>query len=120
VAKFKIRAQMTPKEDQGRGRGTTPARMGQTTPPVYPSGDYTYVLEIVMGMQGTMRKLTEAVESLKAQSKTQGEKVDQIGKDMHAAKVVVGFIGGSIVVTAGFLGWAINAFLQYLSSHPHT
>jgi hypothetical protein len=110
---------MTPKEEQGRGRETTPPRMGKTTPPVYPSGDYTYVLEIVMSMQGTMGKLTEAVDSLKAQSKTQGEKVDQIGKDIHAAKVVVGFIGGLIAVTAGFLGWAIKEFLQYLSSHPH-
>ena len=111
---------MTPKEDQGRGRETTPARMGETTPPVYPSGDYTYVLEIVMVMQGTIGKLTEAVESLKAQSRTQGEKVDEIGKGIQAAKVVVGFIGGLIVVTAGFLGWVINEFLQYLSSHPHT
>jgi hypothetical protein len=44
--------------------------------------------------------------------------VDQIGRDIHAAKVVVAFIGGLIAVTAGFLGWANNEFLQYLSSHP--
>ncbi len=109
---------MTTREDRERGRETTPPRMADITPPVYPSGDYSYVLEIVMGMQNTMGKLSEAVDSLKAQSKDQGDKLDRIGNDVHAAKVVMSVVGGIIVLSAGFLGWVIHELLQYLSSHP--
>src|SRR5436309_6539202 len=42
---------------------TTLFRSPDIEPQVFPSGDYTYILEIVMGMQGTMGKLIEAVES---------------------------------------------------------
>ncbi len=79
-----------------------------------PSGDYSYVLEIVMNMQGTMGKLTEAVESLKGESKHHGEKLDQIGKDVYAAKVVIGVVGALIVLVGGFLGWVITT---YISAH---
>jgi hypothetical protein len=87
-----------PKES-GSGPATTPARYPEVPPPqVYPSGDYSYILEIVMAMQNTMGKLTEAVESLKAQSSRHGEKLEQIGKDVHAAKVVVSAVGGLILL----------------------
>lgn len=38
-----------------------------------PSGDFSYILEIVMNMQSSMGKLIEAVDSLKAQSARWGE-----------------------------------------------
>src|ERR1700676_2505709 len=79
-----------------------------------PSGDYSYVLEIVMKMQDTLGQLKEAVGSLKEQSKHQGDKLDQIGKDVHAAKVVVGVVGGLFLLIAGFIGWLINT---YISTH---
>jgi len=86
-------------------------------PDADPSGNYSF-LEIVMGMHSSIGKLSEAVESLKSQSQRQGDKIDQIGKDVHAAKVVIGVVGALFVLAAGFLGWSINTALQYFLSHP--
>jgi hypothetical protein len=106
---------MTPsREEKERGRETTP-RLPDTTPPAYQSGgDYSY-MEIIMAMQNTMGKLTEAVESLKSQSKSQGEKLEAIGKDIHAAKIV----GTFIVIVAGLLGWVIHELIPVLSALKH-
>ena len=76
--------------------------MAETNPQLS-SGDFSY-LEIIMAMQNTMGKLTEAVESLKTQSTNQGNKLEEIGKDVHAAKL----IGGLLFLVAGFLGWVIH------------
>ena len=103
----------SPKEPVRQG---PPTKFAETTPPqVYPSGDYSYVLEIVMAMQNTLGKLTEAVESLKDQSKGHGTKLDELGKDVHAAKVVVTVVGGLMLLVAGFIGWITNT---YISTHP--
>jgi hypothetical protein len=68
-----------------------------------------------MKMQDTMGQLREAVGSLKDQSKQHGEKLDSIGKDVHAAKVVTGIVGTLIVVVGGILAWLVNT---YISVHP--
>jgi len=104
----------SPKEPS---RVSPPTKFAETTPPQvsYPSGDYSYVLEIVMAMQNTLGKLTEAVESLKDQSKGHSGKLDQLGKDVHAAKVVVGVVGALILLVAGFIAWITNT---YISTHP--
>jgi hypothetical protein len=104
---------MSARESREGGQ-TPPQRMAETTPPAYPSGDYSYVLEIVMKMQDTLGQLKEAVGSLKEQSKHHGEKLEQIGKDIHAAKVVGWVIAG----VAGLLGWVFHELLQYLSLYP--
>jgi hypothetical protein len=83
----------------------------------YPSGDYSYVLEIVMRMQESVGRLTEAVTSLKDQSKSHGEKLDSIGKDVHAAKVVIGVVGGLIVLVGGICAWLINTYISVQHSH---
>jgi hypothetical protein len=102
------------REEKGRGKEIVPPSLGTTTPPpTYPSGDYTYVLEIVMNMQNTMGKLTEACESLKTASKSHGEKLEQIGKDVHAAKVV----GGFVALIAAVIGWIAHEAILYLSHH---
>src|ERR1700722_18310882 len=110
---------MTPnKEERERGRETTPPRLPDTTPQSFPSGDYSYVLEIVMNMQSTMGKLSEAIDSMKSQAKTHGEKIENIGKDIPAAKVVMGVIGGIVALVGAFLGWTINTAVQYFLNHP--
>jgi hypothetical protein len=69
-----------------------------------------------MEIQKAVGKLTEAVESLKTQSQRHDDKLDQIGKDVHAAKIV----GGVIVLVGGLLGWIIHELLPVLSSlKPH-
>ncbi len=96
-----------------------PARAPETTPPPYPSGDYSYTLEIVMRMQESIGRLSEAVENLKKQSERQGDKLDLIGKDVHAAKVVISVVGGLIVLAAGALWVLVKTALSfYMSNHP--
>ena len=93
---------------------SVPTSFPETTPTL-PTGDYSYVLEIVMRMQESVGRLTEAVNSRKDQSKTQGEKLDNIGKDVHAFKVAVNVIGGLIVLVGGVIAWLVNT---YISTHP--
>jgi len=62
-----------------------------------------------------MGKLTEAVESLKEQSKEHGIHLRQIGNDVHAAKVVVGVVGTLILLSTGFIGWIVTT---YIAAHP--
>lgn len=97
-----------------------PTRYAEIPPPqTYPSGDYSYILEMVMGMTGTMGKLSEAVESLKLQTKSHGEKLERIGNDVHAAKVVVSVVGALILAAIGFVGWVAKAYLDYLATATH-
>jgi hypothetical protein len=93
---------------------SVPTSFPETTPPL-PSGDYSYVLEIVMRMQESVGRLSEAVSSLKDQSRAHGEKLDNIGKDVHAAKVVVSVLGGLILLVGGAIAWLVNT---YISTHP--
>ena len=103
----------SPKE----GPSTTPSHFPEVPPPqAYPSGDYSYILEIVMGMQTTMGKLTEAVESLKEQSKNQAKEIKDVSRDIHTAKTTVKVVGAILAAALAFLGWAVNkgvdAFMQ--------
>jgi hypothetical protein len=69
-----------------------------------------------MDMQKAIGKLTEAVESLKAQSQARADRLDKIGQDVDAAKIA----GGFILLVAGFLGWLIREFIPILTSvKPH-
>ncbi len=106
--------------DKESGKPSRPPRTAQTTPEDYPttssghpSGDYSYTVELVGTIQHTLGKLTEAVESLKGQSKGHGEKLEQIGKDVHAAKVLLGFCGAAIVAVGTVASLLIKALLDY-------
>ena len=61
-----------------------------------------------MGMQNTMSKLTEAVESLKQQSSKHDEKLDDIGKDIHTAKTTLKVVGAILAAVMAFAGWVAN------------
>ena len=84
------------------------------TNPQQPSGDYSYTLEIVMGMQSSMGKLIEAVDGLKSQSKSQSEKLDKVVAQIYAAKVVLVFIGILIAGAAGVFAFSVKTYLDYL------
>jgi hypothetical protein len=68
-----------------------------------------------MGMQGTMGEVKEAVSSLKEQSKRHDDKLDQIGKDVHAAKVTMRVLVGIILAIAGLVAWIVTT---YIAAHP--
>lgn len=83
------------KEQRGAGgeQVGTP-RYPETTPPPLPSGDYSYVLEIVMNMQHAMGKLTEAVDRLKEDQTKHDKKLDRISHQIYAAIAVLTLILG--------------------------
>lgn len=45
-------------------RETTPKRFAETTPPVYPSLDYSFVLQGVFDIQKSIGKLEQAVQTI--------------------------------------------------------
>ena len=92
---------------------TTPEAF-PTTAPQFPSGDYSYTVELVSSIQHQLGRLTEAVESLKDQTKEQGAKLGKISQDVHAAKVVIGIVGGFIGLVGIFLGIVLIAAFEYL------
>lgn len=82
------------RENRGSGGDqVSPPRYPETTPPPQPSGDYTYTLEIVMRMQETMGRLTEAVDGLKKEQSEQRAKLDTIGKQIYAAIAAIALVG---------------------------
>jgi hypothetical protein len=103
-----------PKGDSPRGAITPPDFPATPPPPQWPSGDYAYTVDLVGTINNQLGKLTEAVDSLKEQSKEHGKEIKIIGKDIHAAKVV----GAFLVLSSGFVGWVIHEVIQYLGSHP--
>jgi hypothetical protein len=89
-----------------------------TTAPQLPSGDYSYTLEVVMGMQKTLGELTQAVRGLTSQVEKQGEKIDASCADIHAAKVVVRVLLALFVAAATFAGFIGKSALDYFSRLP--
>jgi len=79
--------------------------------PLEPSGDYSYTLEIVMRMQHTLGGLVEAVNSLKEASREYRDELKDLGKEFHAAKVLVRVLIAVAVGLGGIIGWAINAYI---------
>jgi hypothetical protein len=100
--------------DKDPQRATTPPQVAQTTPPYAPSSDYSY-LETVMTMHTNLGQLTEAVNSLKDQSKGHGEELKSISKDLHAAKAVIAVFGTLILVVGSIIAWLVQT---YISTHP--
>lgn len=99
------------KETRDSRTATTPTRFAETTPPQsFPSGDYTYILAIVMNMQVSMGKLMEAVESLKEQAKDNRSKLERLSHILYATGVV-----GTVLLAIGV--WLLNKISDVVISH---
>ncbi len=104
----------SPKPARAPRKPTTPEEFPTTSP--FPSGDYSYTLEIVMAMQLSMGKLVEAVDGLKADAREQRDKLGEVAKDVHAAKVAFRVVAGTFAAAAAFLGWLVKLYVDY---HKH-
>jgi hypothetical protein len=110
---------MTPREDKERSSREGPPPKGVETTSPMPQADYSiHTVQTVLEMQRTLGGVENAIKHLEGTTKDHGDKLDKVGKDVHAAKVVMSFVGGLIVLVGGFLGWTINTLLQYFLSHP--
>jgi hypothetical protein len=104
---------MPSREDRERGRETNPSRFPETTPPVQPADYAVHTVQTVLEMQRTLGGVEKAIKNLEDRSKEYGDKLDNIGKDVHAAKVV----GGVIAAIMAVLGWLLHELLPFLSTH---
>ena len=107
-------------KDRGKTkRETTPEEFPVSSPQSLPSGDYSYTLEVVMGMQATLGQLTEAINGLKEQSKSQGQDLKAIGLDVHAGKILLKVLLWVVGLAGALLGIALTAFMKkWLSGSP--
>ncbi len=93
---------------QSRSTGPTkPPDIPVSPTQQFPSGDYSYTVELVGSIQNTLGRLTEAVDSLKEQSKDYGKEIKEISKDLHAAKVT----GRALLWLVGAVGAILGIFL---------
>ena len=74
-------------EEESR-RSTTAEDVTIPDPPRLPSGDYSYTVELVGSMQHQLGKLTQAVESLTAQSREHGDELKKLSQALHTAKTL--------------------------------
>jgi hypothetical protein len=101
------------------GRTSRSSKSGATTPEAYPttapqlpSGDYSYILEIVMGMQRTLGKIEQAVDTLTTDSRENIRKVSRLSHIIYAAGVVVLIAVAIFSFTANKLADALIAALK--------
>ena len=104
------------KRPRDKESAITPPRMAETTPPQYPSGDFSYTLEAVMGMQKALGELTEAVNGLKEQSKEHGRELRVATQDIHTAKVLGKTLLWAVGIVGALLGIFLTAYLKKLFS----
>jgi hypothetical protein len=100
-------------KEQSRTRSraqTTPEDFPTTPQQQLPSGDFSYTLEVVMGMQKTLGEHTHAVQTLTEEFKGMRTKVDRLSHIIYAAGVV-----GTILLGVGV--WLLNKVTDVLISH---
>jgi len=111
---------MPDKRETSRSKSRQEATTPDDFPVVPPTGrlsalDHSFLLQAIMESQAAIGKLTASTDSLKDQVKEQGLKLEGIGKDVHAAKVVVSVVGGLIALFGALIAWLVNT---YISTHP--
>jgi len=107
---------MTPREEKRVVREEAqPGKLPETTP-IYPGNQYDFVLQCVFDLRGTVGEQTRAISNLTELVKENDKKLDDVAKDVHAAKVVISVVGGLILLAAAFIGWLIHELLPLLSA----
>ncbi len=86
-----------------------------TEPSRLQSGDYSYTADLIGSMQNQLGKLTQAVESLTEQSREHGNELKNLSRQIYAAKVAAGVLGGLLLLIGSFIAWIVNA---YISTRP--
>jgi hypothetical protein len=98
---------------------TTPEGFPTVPPSVnYSSGDYSYTVELVGAIQHQLGRLTEAVDSLKEQSKKTSEKLDDVRMDVHAAKAGAKTLLWVVGLVGALIGVVLAAYFRKLFSTP--
>jgi hypothetical protein len=87
----------------------------------YPSGDYSYTVELVGTINRELGGLIEAVNALKEQSKSHTEKIDKLSHTVYGAKVGLWIIGGIVATAGSVCGFILKMIFDAvvaLKAHP--
>src|SRR5208337_3236290 len=84
-----------------RPEGSTPPDFAETTPSRYPMPDYSFTLQAVIELKGSVGELKEAVRRLQGDSQSQGTKLDSISHRIYAASAI-------ILLLLGAIGWVLD------------
>lgn len=107
---------MTPRDDKERSRESTPPRLPDTTPQVYPGQNYDFILQSVFEMQKTLGQVTQAVNTLTEQQKTFASKLEKISHQVYAAIAILVLVGAILT----FFAKGINDFILHRIEAPTT
>jgi hypothetical protein len=88
-----------------------PPKMPSTNPP-YPSSDYSFTLQAVMEMQRALGQLTEAVSTLKVESKDNREKLNTISHKIYAATAILAIVTAILGAFSGKIIAAVSHLLK--------
>jgi hypothetical protein len=91
---------VTPREDKDRGKDITTPKLGETNPQNYPGSDFSFTLQAVFEMKGTLHELKKSIETLTEQSKESRDKLSKLSHTIYAVSAVVtvlGIIGGFVI-----------------------
>ena len=104
-------------DDQSDQTPTTPTRFPETTPPNYPLMDFSFTVQGIFELKGSVSKLEQSVLHLK-------ESVDDQKKDIRAVQRTLWIATGAFLVisaAAGFLGnkvWDTMMRVTDFLNHP--
>ena len=106
-----------PKEDRERGgKDVNPTKFPETTPSAYPGSDYSFTLQAVFEMKGTLGELKKAIETLTEQSRSNHDKLNKMSHVIYAVSAVVTVLG----VLAGYVIKGLwDLISPILRSHLH-
>lgn len=91
-----------------------PSRLRREENPPYP--EYAVaILRSALDIHQNIGGMKQAIESLESTTRRQGDTLEEVGRDVHAAKVTMRVLIGVGIVIAAVIGWAIAT---YLTLHP--
>lgn len=90
---------------------TMPNRLRRDENPPYP--EYAVaILQSALDMHQDVGEMKSAVRMLEATQRQHGDKLDAVGKDLHAAKTTIRVLVGLIIAAAGVIGWAVTTYVN--------
>jgi hypothetical protein len=91
-----------------------PSRLRREENPPFP--EYAVaILRSALDIHQNIGGMKQSIEALEVTTRKQADTLDQVGRDVHSAKVTMRVLIGVGIVIAAVIGWAIAT---YLTLHP--
>lgn len=108
------------KDDAGGDRATTPTHFPDTTPPSYPGTDFSFTLQAVYDLKGTVSRLEQAIANLQASIADQRIDIKSLQRTIHIATgffLALSVLGSALLAIYGRQLWDTLADISELIRH---